>query len=242
MECAHEAFNHCECFVRFWVKLLLVIFRHPWKWLFICSMKDECDGISCLLLPNEAIIQELKLQRESVCVVEFNSMFYSSWLHTGWRSVCVRFVVEHKPTAYVCVSLSLSDSPNVSLLESFSLRHCLLLKGRSERTASNAARMNSQREMQNEFQFTHGVMWPPLSDIAANHSHEMKKKLLCKYTSIYTVYTHSQATPSNAKNYSPHFFALRWIAVFHGAKIHTAHWIMHVKAPNLMNTNTKSTE
>lgn len=86
----------------------------------------------------------------------------------------------------VCISLSLSDSPNVSLLESFSLRHCLLLKGRSERTASNAARMNSQREMQNEFQFTHGVMWPPLSDIAANHSHEMKKKLLCKYTSIYT--------------------------------------------------------
>lgn len=113
----------------------------------------------------------------------------------------------------LCVCLSLSDSPNVSLLESFSLRHCLLLKGRSERTASNAARMNSQREMQNEFQFTHGVMWPPLSDIAANHSHGMKN-YLCKCTSIYT----AKQRQAMRKITALIFFALRWIAVFSWCK------------------------
>lgn len=137
----------------------------------------------------------------------------------------------------LCVSLSLSDSPNVSLLESFSLRHCLLLKGRSERTASNAARMNSQREMRNEFQFTHGVMWPPLSDIAANHSDGIKN-YLCKYTSIYT----AKQRQAMRKITALIFLRFDGLRFFHGAKIYTAHWIMHVKAPNLMKTNTKSTE
>lgn len=239
MECAHEAFNHCECFVRFWVKLLLVIFRHPWKWLFICSMKDECDGISCLLLPNEAIIQELKLQRESVCVVEFNSMFYSSWLHTGWRSVCVRFVVEHEPTAYVCVSLSLRFSECFVAWVVF-FASLFIIKGK--------IRKNSIKRCENEFT-AWNAKWVSIYTrcyVATAKRYRCKpfpwneKKTIVQIY-IY-IYTHSQATPSNAKNYSPHFFALRWIAVFHGAKIHTAHWIMHVKAPNLMNTNTKSTE